>query len=205
MFVPAYCATVYKYQGAAIQEEYNMYDVHLMDKKQLYTALSRCTDIAQLLPRYTTRMQPTLELTGVHGSAQQNGKIYEVTFEASDRVIHRLHLRGVLHGSNGTYQLSISSTRLQSHLKNKKSQVYAHWHEGPQISLVCNVPGQEVARGRWGTAHRALRQSVRLEAPQQTLQHRNQKVKASKGAPKKGDHGNRKAAKGAPRCGGQAS
>ena len=93
-FVPSYCVTVYKYQGGTIKNEAcNVFDVRLMDKKQLYTALSRCTDIglvrwdnAQLLPRYTTRRQPTLKLTGVHGSAQQNGKIYEVTFEASARV-----------------------------------------------------------------------------------------------------------------------
>ena len=42
-FVPAFCVTVYKYQGRTISTPYNIYDVEKMDKKQLYTALSRTT------------------------------------------------------------------------------------------------------------------------------------------------------------------
>lgn len=42
-FIPAFCCTVYKYQGADINEPYNIYDVNRMEKKQLYTALSRTT------------------------------------------------------------------------------------------------------------------------------------------------------------------
>ena len=92
-FIPSYCATLYKYQGATISEEYNIFDCHLMDKKQIYTALSRCTEIAnvrldnaQLLSRYTRRRQPDLKLTGAHESGQQTGKIYEIRFEASDKI-----------------------------------------------------------------------------------------------------------------------
>ena len=40
-FIPAFCVTVYKYQGCDINEHYNIHDVNLMDKKQLYTSLSR--------------------------------------------------------------------------------------------------------------------------------------------------------------------
>lgn len=40
---PTFCCTVYKYQGADINEPYNIYDVNRMEKKQLYTALSRTT------------------------------------------------------------------------------------------------------------------------------------------------------------------
>ena len=36
-FIPAFCCTVYKYQGADIKEHYNILDVNQMDKKQLYT------------------------------------------------------------------------------------------------------------------------------------------------------------------------
>lgn len=43
-------------------------------------------DNAHLLSRYTTWRQPDLELTGVRGSGQQTGKIYEIRFEASDKV-----------------------------------------------------------------------------------------------------------------------
>ena len=39
-FIPSFCVTVYKYQGADINEPYNIYDVNKMDKKQLYTSLS---------------------------------------------------------------------------------------------------------------------------------------------------------------------
>lgn len=40
-FSPAFCCTVCKYQGAEIDEQYNIYNVNRMDKKQFYTALSR--------------------------------------------------------------------------------------------------------------------------------------------------------------------
>lgn len=44
-FIPAFCVTVYKYQGGTINKHYNIYDVNRMDKKQLYTALSRTTKL----------------------------------------------------------------------------------------------------------------------------------------------------------------
>ena len=44
-FIPAFCCTVYKYQGADIKEHYDILDVIRMDKKQLYTCLSRTTKI----------------------------------------------------------------------------------------------------------------------------------------------------------------
>ena len=42
-FDPGFCVTVYKYQGGSIDTHYNIYDSEYMDKKQLYTALSRTT------------------------------------------------------------------------------------------------------------------------------------------------------------------
>ena len=42
-FIPSFSVTVYKYQGADINEPYNIQDVNRMDKKQLYTALSPTT------------------------------------------------------------------------------------------------------------------------------------------------------------------
>ena len=41
--IPAFCSTVYKYQGADINEHFNILDVNRMDEKQLYTFLSRTT------------------------------------------------------------------------------------------------------------------------------------------------------------------
>lgn len=44
-FIPSFCVTVYKYQGCDIDEHHNIFDVNRMDKKQLYTALSRTTHL----------------------------------------------------------------------------------------------------------------------------------------------------------------
>lgn len=44
-FIPAFCCTVCKYQGADIDEPYNIYNVNRMDKKKLYTTLSRTTKL----------------------------------------------------------------------------------------------------------------------------------------------------------------
>ena len=87
-FIPAFCVTVYKYQGAEIDEPYNIYDVNRMDKKQLYTALSRTTKIDHIHANnklfnniYKVRRQPILDLTNSKlNSIYQNGKIYKVTF-----------------------------------------------------------------------------------------------------------------------------
>ena len=67
-FIVGFCVTVYKYQGADIDEDYNIHDVNRMDKKQLYTALSRTTklyfihlDNKALNNKYSNRQQPVLE------------------------------------------------------------------------------------------------------------------------------------------------
>ena len=68
-FIPSFCVTVYKYQGADIKEHYNIHDTNRMDKKQLYTALSRKTKFEyihinnqEINPVYFNRRQPLLEL-----------------------------------------------------------------------------------------------------------------------------------------------
>ena len=40
-FNRAFCITVYKYQGAEIDQHYNIFDTEAMNKKQIYTALIR--------------------------------------------------------------------------------------------------------------------------------------------------------------------
>ena len=47
-FIPAFSVTVYKYQGGTINQPYNTFDVNKMDKKQLYTALSRTTKLEDI-------------------------------------------------------------------------------------------------------------------------------------------------------------
>ena len=43
LFTLGFCVTVYKYQGDKIKTHYNIYEAKKMDKRQLYTALSRTT------------------------------------------------------------------------------------------------------------------------------------------------------------------
>ena len=87
-FIPSYCVTVYKYQGASIDEPYNVYDVNRMDKNQLYTALSRTTKFhyirinnKEISNKYFNRRSPILELVNSKfNSLYKNGKIYKVSF-----------------------------------------------------------------------------------------------------------------------------
>ena len=44
-YIPAYCGTTYKYQGATLSENYNIFDAKMMNRNHMYVALSRCTDI----------------------------------------------------------------------------------------------------------------------------------------------------------------
>src|SRR5688572_23275191 len=45
---PCYGATVYKFQGKTIREEYNIYDVEKMPFREMYTALSRATKMGNI-------------------------------------------------------------------------------------------------------------------------------------------------------------
>ena len=88
-FNPGFCVTVYKYQGGEINEQYNIFDVNRMDKKQLYTALSRTTKLEyihlnnkEVNNKYLIRRQPILELTNAKfNSLYKNGKIYRIRFD----------------------------------------------------------------------------------------------------------------------------
>jgi hypothetical protein len=44
-YIPAYCGTTYKYQGATLSENYNIFDAKMMNRNHMYVALSRCTNI----------------------------------------------------------------------------------------------------------------------------------------------------------------
>lgn len=82
-FIPAFCCTVYKYQGADISEPYNIFNVNRIDKKQLYTALSRTTkfeyihlNTSALNRVYAIRKQPNMEIVNsYYNSDYNNGKI----------------------------------------------------------------------------------------------------------------------------------
>lgn len=51
-FDPAYCVTCYKYQGATIEDDINIFDVEIMNLNQLYTSLSRCRKDTQIHLKY---------------------------------------------------------------------------------------------------------------------------------------------------------
>lgn len=87
-FIVNYCMIVYKTQGGTIDEPYSILDASFMDKKQLYTALSRARAKSQvevasgsLRKWYGIRREPPLELTNYRFNAPyQNGKIYKMEF-----------------------------------------------------------------------------------------------------------------------------
>ena len=136
-FIPSFCVTVYKYQGATIDEPYNIYDVNRMDKKQLYTALSRTTKFEYIHVnnkvfnrKYFNRRSPVLELVNSKfNSLHKNGKIYKVTF--SNKMVYI---------DSTCEELA---TRLKQHLTNKNSQVFKHKDKNPKIELIVNAPSKD--------------------------------------------------------------
>ena len=132
-FIPSFCVTVHKYQGADINEPYNIFDVEKMDKKLLYTALSRttkynyiCLDNSKLNTKYVNRKMPFLELTNAKfNSLYSEGKIYKILVDDKIYV-----------GST----CEDLETRLSRHLKDRKSQIYKYRKKKPQIELIVKAP-----------------------------------------------------------------
>ena len=136
-FIPAFCCTVYKYQGADIDEPCNIYNVNRMDKKQLYTALSRTTKLEHIHLKnsapndvYDIRKQPKLEIVNSYfNSDYNNGKVYKIEFENCDKV----------YIGSTTGELKI---RLSQHLTSTKSPVYQFRMQKPHIKLLVNAPSK---------------------------------------------------------------
>ena len=132
-FIPSFCVTVHKCQGADINEPYNIYDVEKMDKKLLYTALSRTTkfdylhlDNKKIKNEYKIRKMPVLELTNAKfNSLYSEGKIYKILVD--DKVYIGSTCEDL-------------ATRLSRHLKDPKSQIYKFRNKKPQIELVVKAP-----------------------------------------------------------------
>ena len=107
-----------------------------MDKKQLYTALSRTTKCEhirvnnkELNNKYFDRKKPVLELTNCKfNSLYKNGKIYKVTF--SDKSVYVGSICEDL------------QTRLKYHLSNNKSQVFKNKNKHPKLELIVSVPSK---------------------------------------------------------------
>ena len=110
--IPSFCVTVYKYQGGTISTLYNIYDVEKMDKKQLYTALSRTTelnhihlDTTKLNPKYEIRMPPrTVTVNSYFNDDYHSGQIYKITFEHNNKLYIGSSIRNVTTKSSAIYQ-----------------------------------------------------------------------------------------------------
>lgn len=109
-----------------------------MDKKMLYTALSRThkfefihLNFKDLKTKYKYRGQPIIELVNSKfNSLFKNGKIYEVSFKHSNK----LYI-----GST----CDDLQTRLEQHLKDSKSRVHEYKKYGPKIKLIINAPSKD--------------------------------------------------------------
>ena len=133
-FIPGFCSTVYRYQGATIDESYTIHDVERMDKKQLYTALSRTSSIElihldnkKLNHHYKIRAGHDMEIINSHfNSNYRHGKIYKITFNNDKIYIGQT--------------CDSLKNRLRWHLRNKKSCMHKYKDYDPQIHLVVNAP-----------------------------------------------------------------
>ena len=127
----AFCMTVYKYQGAEIDQHYNIFDTEAMNKKQLYTALSRTTKFEyihaeNLNAKYTYNSKNKHEVVSIGHTEYQKGKIYKIEFDDGTIYI----------GST----IKTIETRLKEHLSDTKSIVYKNKDKSPKISLVIDCP-----------------------------------------------------------------
>ena len=131
-FLPAFCNTVFKYQGGKIDEHHNIWDTHKMDVKEMYTSLSRTTKLEYIhldnkkkCRWYREREQAEMIIVNSYFNADyQNGKIYQITFENNDKIY-----------VGCTTQLL--EDRLDEHYLNQKSAVYKYRDDNPKIDLIC--------------------------------------------------------------------
>ena len=130
----AFCITVYKYQGAEIDQHYNIFDTEAMNKKQLYTALSRTTKFKyihaeNLKTKYSQTKKNKHEIKSIGHTEYKNGKIYKMEFE------------------DGSIYIGLTIKTLEKRLKEQKSDtkgiVYKNKDKNPKISLVIDCPCEE--------------------------------------------------------------
>ena len=129
----AFCITVYKYQGDDIDSHYNILDAKRMNKKHMYTALSRTTKFEYIhienpRERYWQKTSNKHETISIGHTEYQNGKIYRVDFDDGSIYI-------------GSTARTLEK-RLNEHINDPKSIVYKHKDSNPKISLVSDSPSK---------------------------------------------------------------
>ena len=134
-FISAFCVRVYKYQGGTISTPYNIYDVKKMDKKQLYTALSRTTelnhvhlDTTMLNSKYKIRMPPlSVIVNSYFNDDYHNGQIYKITFKHNDKLYIGSSIRNL-------------QERLNEHVTSKSSAIFKYKDDEPIIMPIIRAP-----------------------------------------------------------------
>ena len=106
-----------------------------MDKKQLYTALSRTTslnhihlDITKLNPKYKIRMPPhRFTVNSYFNDDYHNGQIYKITFEHNDKLYIGSSIRNL-------------QERPNEHMTTKSSPVFKYKNDEPIITPIIRAP-----------------------------------------------------------------
>ena len=106
-----------------------------MDKKQLYTALSRTTkldhihlDTAKLNQEYEIRMPPlTVTVNSYFNDEYHNGQVYKITFEHNNKLYVGCSTRNL-------------QERLNEHITTKSSTVYPYKKDNPVITPIIRAP-----------------------------------------------------------------
>ena len=134
-FIPAFCVTVYKYQGGTINKPYNIFDVEKMYKKQLYTALSRTTNLEyiqlsnkKLKHKYENPTFINMEtINSYFNDDYHNGQTYEITFQHNDKIYVGGSIRNL-------------QDRLKEHMTDTKSPIYKYRNDNPTIRPIILAP-----------------------------------------------------------------
>ena len=106
-----------------------------MDKKQLYTALSRTTelnhihlDTTKLNPKYKIRMPPLcVTVNSYFNDDYHNGQIYKITFRHNDKLYIASSIRNL-------------QERLNEHVTTKSSAIFKYKDDEPIIVPVIRAP-----------------------------------------------------------------
>ena len=134
-FLPAFCVTVYKYQGGVINDYCNIFDVEKMDKKKLYTALSRTTKLGyiqlsnkKLKQKYENPPFVNMEtINSYFNDYYHNGQIFEIAFQNNDKIYIGSSIRNL-------------QERLKEHMTTNSSAVFKYKNNNPTIIPIIKAP-----------------------------------------------------------------
>ena len=91
IFSYGFCDSCFRYQGDTVNVDYNIYDVAIMSRNELYTSLSRCTDINNVHFQYTNKQfeqtKPTINTVLLNENNVlkiKTGYIYKIEFTSKN-------------------------------------------------------------------------------------------------------------------------